>query len=206
MDKDKPETQNRSSFGRVNAALIGTKNDSWLIAPAPSKKAFVELHIRRAQGTPIHECVPDPDDPDNHLDVIDIDLIDDASENKPPFIIFRFNFVPLPTPERNADSSKTTVPRKRKHLAQRQSTSNARKRQVIGDQEPPRHPSPVSDSDSRDSPAPRERDQGESLVDQLAAARKKEEALDAELEAQLQAANKRIAEKQKLLEKYSITV
>ncbi|KAJ7042061.1 hypothetical protein C8F04DRAFT_115416 [Mycena alexandri] len=209
MDKDKPETQIRSSFGRVNSTLIGTKNNDWLIAPGPSKKAFVELRIRRAQGTPIHQCVPDPDDPGGHLDDIDIDLIDNQDENKAPFIIFRFNFVPLPKPERNAESSKSTVPRKRKHQTRRQSPSsrsNARKRQDRGHQEPPeleepprRPSSPLSEP--RDGPAPREGDQRTSLADQLAAAMQEEEALDAELKAQLQATEKRIAEKRKLLGK-----
>ncbi|KAJ7771445.1 hypothetical protein B0H16DRAFT_1513573 [Mycena metata] len=213
MDKDRPETQTRSSFGRVNSTLIGTKINDWLIAPAPSssKKAFVELRIRRAQGTPIHECVPDPDDPGGHLDDIDIDLVDD--EDEAPFIVFRFNFLPLPKPERNnaESSSKSAVSRKRKYATRRQSPSirsNARKRQDIGHQEPhkledpPRPLSPLSEP--RDSPAPREQDQGKS--DQLAALRKEEEALDAKLEAQIQATKKRIAEKQKLLEEYSITV
>ncbi|KAJ7891261.1 hypothetical protein B0H14DRAFT_2688366 [Mycena olivaceomarginata] len=118
MDKDKPETQTRSSLGRINALITGSQGNDWLSAPTPSKRAYVELHIRRATGTPTHECVPNPADPAGHLDEIAIELIDDPDEDKDPFIIFRFEFGPAtkPEPDRNAIAgpSKSTVPQKRK--------------------------------------------------------------------------------------------
>ncbi|KAJ7184490.1 hypothetical protein C8R46DRAFT_1064211 [Mycena filopes] len=207
MDKDKPETQIRSSFGRVNSGLIETQNNDWLIAPG-SKKGFVELHIRRAKGTPIHECVPDPDDPGGHLDNIDIDLVDDADEDKDPFIVFRFNFIPVPKQEPTASSSVQQLLTRHALQTGRQSSpprTNFRKRRLRGHQGPPEEPparasSPVSENEP-DDPAPEEREEEKSLIDLLAAARAEEEALNAELAAQLEATKKRIAEKRKFLGK-----
>ncbi|KAK7035884.1 hypothetical protein R3P38DRAFT_2909533 [Favolaschia claudopus] len=106
MHSDKPDTQARSSLGRISPLVTGTQNNDWLKAPTPSKQAYVELHIRRATGTPIHECHPDPKDPKGHIDEIDIDIIDDADEGKDPFIIFKFQFI--------VESPQSTVPQKRK--------------------------------------------------------------------------------------------
>lgn len=38
MDKDKPETQTRSSLGRINALITGSQGNDWLSAPTPSKR------------------------------------------------------------------------------------------------------------------------------------------------------------------------
>ncbi|KAJ7631971.1 hypothetical protein DFH06DRAFT_1479812 [Mycena polygramma] len=195
MDKDKPETQSRSSLGRISPQVLGTQNNDWLKAPPPTKHAFVELQIRRAQGTPIHECRADSEDPGAHLDEIDIDLIDDADEGKDPFIIFRFEFVPVPKQGRNTVPGPSTVPLKRKHLPSppRSSARTAPGRQESPDgSPPPRGLSPAPTGPAKD---------GKNLLELLNAAREEEEKIDAELEAQLQATQKRIAEKKKFLGK-----
>ncbi|KAJ6469013.1 hypothetical protein C8R47DRAFT_800456 [Mycena vitilis] len=88
MEKDKPETQ----------------------SPFSIEACICRIKIRRAQGTPIHECRPDPEDPSGgHIDEIDLDLIDDANEGKDPFIIFRIEFVPASKQERNTAAGPLTV-------------------------------------------------------------------------------------------------
>ncbi|KAJ7118931.1 hypothetical protein C8R44DRAFT_789669 [Mycena epipterygia] len=119
MDKDKAETQTRSSQGRLSCPFTPL---DWLESPEPAEEGYVALEIRRAQGTPIHVCNPDPDYPGDHVDEIDIDLIDDPAQNCDPFIIFRFNFVQPPLKPTRAKRratagkslSKSTVPQKRK--------------------------------------------------------------------------------------------
>lgn len=206
MDKDKPETQTRSSLGRINGLITKSQNNDWLTAPAPSKQAYVELHIRRAKGTPIHECIPNPADPAGHLDQIDIDLIDDPKEDKDPFIIFRFEFVPAPKPERNSNAvagpSKSTVPQKRKQPTERQSSPSQSTLRV---QEKRRQESPDNPVGGILSPPTSVRRNSvggqQDLLERLNAAREEEKKLDAELEAELQATEKRIAEKKRFLGK-----
>ncbi|KAJ6500703.1 hypothetical protein C8R45DRAFT_925226 [Mycena sanguinolenta] len=206
MDKDKQETQTRSSLGRISPVVTKSKNNNWLKS-SPSKQAYVELHIRRAQGTPIHECMPDPKDPGGHLDEIDIDLIDDAdddaNDDKDPFIIFRFEFVPTPRPP------KTPSPQKRKQPTEDVThlPSDARGSQRVipfpFKRKRPDDPvgQPASTTD-QDNPA---------RLDNPNASAEKEAKLDADLEdldtqienlsgeikAKYEAAEKRVAEKEK---------
>ncbi|KAJ6546832.1 hypothetical protein B0H19DRAFT_242998 [Mycena capillaripes] len=98
MDESMPETQYRSSIGRIDTI----RSQDWLQAPAPSNQAYVELHIRRAKGNPIHNRVADPEDSDDYVDEIEMDLMDDPDEGQEPFIVFRFEFVSTPKTERNA--------------------------------------------------------------------------------------------------------
>ncbi|KAF7353797.1 hypothetical protein MVEN_01065200 [Mycena venus] len=195
MDKDKPETQTRSSLGRINPLITGNQNNDWLTAPAPSKHAHVELHIRRAKGTPIHECIPNPADPAGHLDEIDIDLVDDPGEDQDPFIIFRFEFVPAPKPERYMNSvagpSKSTVPQKRKQPTGRHFSPSRSTRRVQDKrrQDSPDDPVGRASSPLADGPRNSARSQDD-LLDRLNAAREEEKKLDAELEAELQAIQK----------------
>ncbi|KAJ7684441.1 hypothetical protein DFH06DRAFT_7052 [Mycena polygramma] len=141
MDKDKPGTQSRSSLGRISPEVLGTQNNDWLQAPSPLKHAHVELRIRRARGTPIHQCLDDPGDPDNHIDEIDIDLIDDADEGKSPFVIFRLDFVPMPKQGTTAVAGPSAVPQKRKRLPS-PPLSSARTAPGRRRQEPPNNPPP----------------------------------------------------------------
>ncbi|KAF8191582.1 hypothetical protein K438DRAFT_1830759 [Mycena galopus ATCC 62051] len=196
MDKDKPETQTRSSLGRINTLLTKSNNNDWLRTPTPSSRACVELHIRRAKGTPIHECVPNPADPAGHLDQIDIDLID---EDKGPFIIFRFQFVPAPKLERGhpfvAGLPKSTVPQKRKQQTADQSSPSRSNRR--------RQESPDDPSGRASSPPSNDRGTttgGLEELERLHAVREEEKKLDAEIKAEIQAIEQRITEKKKSLQ------
>ncbi|KAF7359144.1 hypothetical protein MSAN_01256000 [Mycena sanguinolenta] len=183
MDKDKPETQTRSSLGRISPVVMKSKNNNWLTmkAPTASKKApsHVELHIWQAKDTPIHECRPDPRDLGGHLDEIDIDLIDDANGGKDPFIIFRFEFVLAPQPK----PPNVPSPQKRKQSTEDSThlPSNSRGSQRV-------IPSPFKRTrldDPVGQPAGTS-DQDNTLalddVERLNASTKKEAKLDADLE------------------------
>ncbi|KAJ7685678.1 hypothetical protein DFH06DRAFT_1289469 [Mycena polygramma] len=236
MDKDKLETQTRSSFGRVVSTFTGNPNRDWFKVNVPSsKQAYVELHIRRAKGNVGHECGIDPKYPGYHVDEIDIDLIDDPNELKEPFIIFRFNILPVPKQEPNAASvakstgapavlplqmwthirvefvavskqdvaeasaSKSRVPQKRKQGQLPASGSSSSPVFNLTDLMGPRpsrqeSASPVSQGPSRAS-------DDRNLLELLEAAKKEEETVDTELELLLQATEKRIAKKKKVLGK-----
>ncbi|KAJ7885384.1 hypothetical protein B0H13DRAFT_2666864 [Mycena leptocephala] len=193
MDKFKPKTQIQSSRGDIRNTDWG-----WLNAPAPSKQANIELHIRRAEGTPTQVFK------NGFKDIeIELNLIDDANEDKKPFVIFRFNFVPPPKPKRNAvagpSTPKSTVPAKRKQPPRGQSPSRStarRARQESPDRSGPRDLSPPLDGENSDAGQ-----DGADVLALLNAARAEEEKLDAELIVQLQATKKRIEEKKRLLRK-----
>ncbi|KAJ7148931.1 hypothetical protein C8R43DRAFT_1007695 [Mycena crocata] len=188
MDKEKIETQERSSHGRLVGAF--GRNNGWFQMPA-KKKGFVQLEIRRARGTPIHECKPDPKHAGSHLDEIDIDLIDDPAENHAPFIVFRFDLklgprlavknVPL--------QSKSTVPQKRKEPESGLQSPPASARSIRAQ----RSPSPLFST--------RGNSEERTILERLNAAKAEEEELDAKLKAQLLATEKRIAAKKELLAK-----
>ncbi|KAJ6497097.1 hypothetical protein C8R47DRAFT_1113815 [Mycena vitilis] len=197
MDKDKPETQCRSSLGRISPEVLGTQNNDWLLAPPPLKHAHAELRIRRAKGTPIHQCLDDAGDPDNHIDEIDIDLIDDADEGQGPWVIFRLDFVPISKQGTTAVAGPSAVPQKRARLPS-PPLPGARVAPGRRRQDPPNNPAPPRGP----SPPPNCRaDDGRNLLELLTAAREEEEKIDAELEVHLQATQKRIAEKKKFLGK-----
>ncbi|KAJ7144918.1 hypothetical protein C8R43DRAFT_1108761 [Mycena crocata] len=116
MDKEKPETQCRSSKGRIRSSH---ESSGWLTSPLPSKKRFVALEVRRGKSAPIQE-IPHANDKDD----IEMELIDDPDDepSQPPYIIFRFDFVKATKPttptRRCSDDSgspyTSTVPQKRK--------------------------------------------------------------------------------------------
>ncbi|KAJ6620366.1 hypothetical protein B0H10DRAFT_1946169 [Mycena sp. CBHHK59/15] len=86
------ETQHRSSKGRL---LCSFDQDNWLKSPSASKKGFVLLGIRRAEGSLEHEVILDSNDSTKHVNEITIDLIYDKDKCL-PYITFHFNFITPP--------------------------------------------------------------------------------------------------------------
>ncbi|TFK34882.1 hypothetical protein BDQ12DRAFT_688997 [Crucibulum laeve] len=94
MDRSKLTTQHRSSRGRLE--LPFKRYGYMKVMEKPKVEGTVDLgsvrlEIRRAQGRISEVDIEDPSG-EQHLCCVDIDIIDDQNENKPPYIIFNFNF------------------------------------------------------------------------------------------------------------------
>ncbi|KAJ7144916.1 hypothetical protein C8R43DRAFT_1237684 [Mycena crocata] len=93
MADNDSRTQSRSSRGRLEPPL---QKDAWLWQPR-SLKGFVCLEIRRLRTPPEVVHRPDVDNPGSMVEVVEKTLLDDVE--KPPYIIFRFEFIPKKPPQ-----------------------------------------------------------------------------------------------------------
>ncbi|KAF9464612.1 hypothetical protein BDZ94DRAFT_1256153, partial [Collybia nuda] len=90
MDETRSITQSRTSKGVLELPL---KRWGQLKAPHGSIGS-VWLEIRRTRGPPIERDVIDPEDPGGKTVTceVEMDLLDDPTENKPPWVILQFDF------------------------------------------------------------------------------------------------------------------
>ncbi|KAJ7118912.1 hypothetical protein C8R44DRAFT_737780 [Mycena epipterygia] len=223
MDATKADTQ----YTTAKTWDSSSDKDGWFnTPPAAEKGGFVQLEIRRTKGTP--ERVSNFE-PNSRLETIELDLIDD--ENDPPFIVFRFEFVPptkrRQTPDANATPNKRKktditeeelqvakdqhsrllkTPNKPKNTSQKTPDKSAKKTSTPNNS--PKKTSTPNNSPKKASKKTPSGDSGggelffeKSIVDKLIAAKAEADELDAALQKQLAEIEKDNAAKRELLGK-----
>jgi hypothetical protein len=79
-----------------------------LLIPNYTGLGSVWLEIRRIQGTPVEHDVSDPEDSEGRTVMceVDMDLLDDPVDNKPPWVVLKFDFKkPISAPNSSRRSS-----------------------------------------------------------------------------------------------------